>query len=276
VAPLPAEFSPIPYDLDAGQIMNSPATNACDKIGGHLPSLKDYQMLFDYFSGPQGHPDFLALFPDCVENGAPMPLWTSTGIPKGPRYINRWDTFGDPNNPTHLLAVRCVLYPEIPVTVPAMDRYTTSLGFTFVQIQSGPFAKGWKDPSGVIWSSDQGKFSNPPTGNSAEQICAKMGGKLPGFEDYVRLASYFEQKTMGAPTPIQWQTYRFTTKGLSDFFSLFPNAPNREFWTSTPSEEGPDIFGTTFVFSLYVDGASIASPGAGWRTDTHAIRCMSW
>jgi len=57
-------------------VVDSPAVEACAKIGEKLPTLDDYQTLSSYFDweGPQGKKDLFALFPDMKGHE----FWTSS------------------------------------------------------------------------------------------------------------------------------------------------------------------------------------------------------
>jgi hypothetical protein len=121
----------------------------------------------------------------------------------------------------------------------AADTYTTSTGAVFTQVQGpGTFGDAWKDPSGMMWSSNQGKFENdqndannlnqPPLLDAA-QACAKIGGILPSLDNYKKLMSYFELD----------ESQQFTKQGLKDLVALFPDTRSDIWWTSSPSPEYP-------------------------------------
>lgn len=119
----------------------------------------------------------------------------------------------------------------------AAETYTTSTGAVFTQLQGpGNFGNAWKDPSGMLWSLNQGKFendqndannlNNPPL-LDASQACAKIGGVLPTLNDYRKLMSYFELD----------ENQQFTKQGLKDLKAIFPDIQSDVWWTSSPSPE---------------------------------------
>lgn len=111
----------------------------------------------------------------------------------------------------------------------AADSYTTSTGAVFTHI-NGPenFGSAWRDPSGTLWSSNQGHAMNLERANgfpqiSADALCKKIDGKVPTLEDYLRLKTYFETNDKGL----------FTSRGQQDFYAIFPDSYNETFWSRT-------------------------------------------
>lgn len=152
--------------------------------------------------------------------------------------------------------------------------YKTSTSAVFTQVQGpGTFGKAWQDPSGAIWSSYQGEYTNDaiqPDQNSvvvdspATEACAKIGGALPTAQQYSQLASYFEMD----------QGY-LTIQGRKDIFAIFPDMADsqgkiRGFWTSTVS---PSDAGVAYVFSGY---SGVSSPIQGYRINYEiGVRCIA-
>lgn len=119
-----------------------------------------------------------------------------------------------------------------------LETYTTHdsqgnpLG-VFTRVQGpGGFGPAWKDPSGVIWSTNQGQFSMEPLSpdvngivvdSAATRACAKIGGVLPTAETWRKLASFFELN----------QKQEFTPQGMKDWYAVFPDMKGYWFWSST-------------------------------------------
>src|SRR3989344_6874543 len=84
----------------------------------------------------------------------------------------------------------------------ADETYTTSTGAVFTRVVHPGFGRAWMDPSGTIWSANQGAHINDDWGvpdengiivdSAATQTCKRIGGRLPTAEDYEKLVSYFE------------------------------------------------------------------------------------
>jgi hypothetical protein len=76
------DFTNEPLEIDQnGLIVDSPATEACAKVGGFLPTAQDYEKLASYFElnsnqtlTNQGKKDWYAVFPDMLGHW----FWSST------------------------------------------------------------------------------------------------------------------------------------------------------------------------------------------------------
>jgi hypothetical protein len=142
----------------------------------------------------------------------------------------------------HENAVLCFQNTSLPPSFPQTDdgTYTTydrngKAIAKFTRIQYGQFGNVWKDPSGKIWSANQGQADNqalsPDSPNqvildsAATRKCAAIGGKLPSLQDYRNLSSYFELNDLGT----------FSTQGLKDLKTIFAitDAEGLFYWTST-------------------------------------------
>jgi hypothetical protein len=105
-------------------VTHSAATNACEKIGGQLPSLSDYIDLVSLFCDspndlisltPQDAQDFSHLFADCPSaDYMPLMFWTDTAFKDATaaRFFGNadfpMDTFGDYEPGSSSLSVRCL------------------------------------------------------------------------------------------------------------------------------------------------------------------------
>jgi hypothetical protein len=124
----------------------------------------------------------------------------------------------------------------LSMSVAHADTYTASTGAVFTQVHGpGSFGQAWQDPSGMIWSADQGKRDNQPIQpdengivieSSATDACDQIGGRLPTIGDYKKLMSYFELNKD-----------QFTDQGAKDIEALFPGIQDGEWWTSSMSRE---------------------------------------
>ena len=105
---------------DEQLVIDSPATEACARIGGRLPRLAEFKALAKYFfvtrpgNAPTTDPNFLDykyLFPDFLyPTGYSMPLWTADAAGS---YFARLttglvDPYGDGARSDELLSVCCV------------------------------------------------------------------------------------------------------------------------------------------------------------------------
>jgi len=195
---------------------------------------------------------------------------------------------------------------EIPVaavgttTVQADGTYTTrdSNGkaiATFTQVGGpGSFGKAWKDPSGAIWSSYQGDFTNeaikPDLNNvildsPATEACAKIGGSLPSAQDYFNLMKNFEMNSYGDT---------LTDQGEKDLFAVFPdqakNLGDAQYGRSFASSSlNPRAGNYAYYFGGY-EGAPISGyyvrsftyadsmyflDSFDSRNDSFSVRCIS-
>lgn len=103
-----------------GVVTDSPATNACARIGGSLPSLAQYQNLLSHYfeSGTQSmtdqdRADLYRLFPDMqAQPGDTVTMhWTSDALGPGgleARYVEGLDPYGDFADWSQLYSVRCL------------------------------------------------------------------------------------------------------------------------------------------------------------------------
>lgn len=83
-------------------MLNSDATKACERIGGKLPLLEEYQTLTDYF---MDRDDFLAIFPFPQEKNM---FWTANERSGFARYVKLpLDPFGDAQMTEKKLSVMC-------------------------------------------------------------------------------------------------------------------------------------------------------------------------
>jgi hypothetical protein len=145
----------------------------------------------------------------------------------------------------------------------ASTTYVTSTGAVFTQVQGpGSFGLAWQDPSGMIWSTNQGNYGNwaiTPDQNGvavdspATVVCARLGGTLPIAKDYKKLASYFESRSPGL----------FTTQGQKDFDALFPDQQSRTYWTASIVDA--DTANVFYYGHLVNDG----------RTGWSSVRCVN-
>jgi len=150
----------------------------------------------------------------------------------------------------------------------------TFVGAVFTKVQGpGGFGLAWKDPSGEIWSTDQGSYSNqaltldketgsltpPPkdrdgivnTGNyisitidtPATRACTKIGGHLPSYLEYRNLVEYLTDR------PGPWGVA--TIRNQKDIKALFPTMSWR-YWTSTVDSPSASYF--TNILSDEADG----------------------
>jgi hypothetical protein len=139
----------------------------------------------------------------------------------------------------------------------------------FTQVQGpGSFGTAWKDPSGTIWSSNQGYFTNKALkpdqdgvvmDSPATEACAKIGGSLPLLQDYRILAAYFEVDNH----------QNFTTQGLKDLNTLFPDMQNRSFWSSSLYPNVPDS-----AWLFYGDSGGSGYVGARDYYYDVSVRCV--
>jgi hypothetical protein len=179
--------------------------------------------------------------------------------------------------------------------------YTTSLGYVFIQVQHKKFGKAWKDPSGIIWSSNQGHYPNLTltagsdqydtpyttliTDSQATRACAKIDGFLPTVETYAQLSNYFEK------TPPEYYsaiTYRgiqrvtdqqFTAQGIKDMLAIFPDMQEE----SSGHLMWADFWSATAIKGFYSDYAGGFMPAVGavpwfdsWRRFSFlSVRCVS-
>jgi opacity protein-like surface antigen len=164
------------------------------------------------------------------------------------------------------------------ISAQAADIYKTSKGAVFTKMQGpGQFGLGWKDPSGMLWGSDQGEFANvaiKPDQNGriidsmATEACARIGAMLPTENDYTRLISYFEKGQ---------EPYTFSDKGLSDFNALFPdNRSEYGYWTSSVYVDSDTV--GTFVVGSNMWGPNFVSAGGTptqYRTTVSPVRCVT-
>jgi hypothetical protein len=161
--------------------------------------------------------------------------------------------------------------PEISKNNSPITTFTTSTGSVFSQAQwsepDGSVESVWKDPSGTIWSSIVGAFKNnaivPDQKTSARdtdidqihvmdspatEACQKIGGSLPTLTDFRKLQSFFEVVDRGSYGVL------FTDKGKKDFYTIFPDAQYRWFWSSTVNPSHPEyayaFYGGTGSFGL--------------------------
>jgi hypothetical protein len=150
--------------------------------------------------------------------------------------------------------------------------YTTYYGHVFTQVQGpGNFGKGWKDPSGVIWSAVQSLYSNealqPDQGqvivdSPAVRACAKIGGKLPSRGDFMQLAYFFIGPNVN-----------FTLENREDLLRLFPEMRRNVFWTSTinPKTQDGDIAALIFTGNTWGEYGIVK----GYRTERLAVICVT-
>ena len=103
----------------------------------------------------------------------------------------------------------------------------------FTQVSNEDGRKSWRDPEGVVWSPYQGALENNPIHPDANEVvvdslateaCARIGGKLPTFDQFQTLGLYFEQD--------KYQM-NFTSQGEKDLLEIFPYYKKVYFWTST-------------------------------------------
>lgn len=141
-------------------------------------------------------------------------------------------------------------------TANAQKTFTTSTGSVFTQVYKSKFGAkdfAWKDPSGKVWSdtvwdssvSVYGLYGNealePDKGDMvvktpATEACKKIGGKLPTAQEFAKLLSYFD--SVAGPT--------LSEKGRMDFFTLFPDAGGRIYWTASINTK---VANRTFLFN---------------------------
>ena len=93
----------------SGDIMlNSPATQACEAMGGRLPTIEDYRALMKHFRKPNGGNDLDSF--KVFSNDMIQVYWTATAHTSFfARIVKGMDDFGDLAPTTSRLhAVRCV------------------------------------------------------------------------------------------------------------------------------------------------------------------------
>lgn len=162
------------------------------------------------------------------------------------------------------------------VSASGTENYTThdSRGkaiAVFTRVEGpGTFGKTWQDPSGAVWSTFQGNYTNEalqPDQNGivleseSTQACARIGGHLPTLEEYQRLASYFETRNQ-----------IFTEQGNKDARALFPDmkGPQGTRWFSSSTVYATD---STLAYGF------LAIPGfanifRGHRNLAYSVRCI--
>lgn len=87
-------------------VVDSPATRACQAIGGRLPTLQDYRTLMDEIA--KTNAPGVDIF-RVISNGAVGRYWTATAqSPAFARIMQSRDTFGDLVRRTDRWSVRCV------------------------------------------------------------------------------------------------------------------------------------------------------------------------
>jgi hypothetical protein len=95
----PDQLDPINQD---GFVVASPATEACRRIGGALPTARDFERLAAYFEHDsyglivnQGGVDLQTLFPDMWNSdGSARNFWTTSIIPGHPNYTLEYQPYG--------------------------------------------------------------------------------------------------------------------------------------------------------------------------------------
>ena len=147
--------------------------------------------------------------------------------------------------------------------------YTTSVGAVFTCVKHGEFGEVWRAPNGVVWSQNLGQWSNSgvESGSSdATQVCSKIGGTLPGFDDYQHMIfSYFE---------IEKGTGLITGKGLEDLLYFFPDMWLEGFWTTDLYPSKPNL--------AVVEGQFIQKNGKLYSGEYHdtkgkySVRCRDF
>jgi hypothetical protein len=158
--------------------------------------------------------------------------------------------------PKTILLILLSVFSTLSVSA-APVTYTTSKGAVFTQVEGpGHFGKAWRDPSGTIWSSYQGDYSNEEikpdqnnvvVGSPATEACAKIGGILPTREQYEKLGSYFEL-TFAAR---EHDAYR----GIRELFAVFPDktSPDNFFWTSSIVGKDDEVWAFVGYSDAFMD-----------------------
>lgn len=123
-----------------------------------------------------------------------------------------------------------------PINCVPGQNFTSTIGAAFACVPSRDGMGAWKDAAGVAWTVKIGRFQNQAD-SEASGACAKIGAMLPTYDDYARLANYFERDAKG------W----LTEKGLADMHWLFrdmhgANAGNwAVYWTASVVEGYPHL-----------------------------------
>jgi hypothetical protein len=169
-------------------------------------------------------------------------------------------------------------------------QYTTGVGAVLRCIRVGKFGPAWKTPDGMLWSSTFGIDSpdstamkhllknaelSPDQGglivdSEATRACKRMGGRLPTFEDYVRLKTYFQKPDDGtAPN------FGMEPSSLHDLWRAFPDLLYGDgecagFWTATQWLGSITTYSAAYYFETK-DG----SLTYGNRNASGCVRCVS-
>jgi Regulator of chromosome condensation (RCC1) repeat len=163
-----------------------------------------------------------------------------------------------------------------PLQGTSATTYVTSSGAIFTRVSGNTqFGPGWKDPSGTVWSSLQGKFTNiatnPDQGNvivdsAATRACSAIGGRLPTIQDYYSLVSYFDRNS----------NHELTELGRKDLYQIFPdmgmNTPYNLYWTNAFCEDPyfPTLRNTACAFDSFTGYTS----GPNSRAGADSVRCI--
>jgi hypothetical protein len=272
-------------------VVDSPATEACAKIGGSLPTTSQYQKFasyfdssdFDEFLSDQGRTDLYTIFPDNIpaSPGSARWFWSSSVTSNGPVSSNNSDltsAFENWGGGTSVYVglprssrfpIHCVASSSsVEVPQPDANTYTThdSNGnviavFTKVLGPSGlggGFGNAWKDPNGSIWSAYQGEYPN--TAIKADQNGVVMDS----------LATEACTKIGGSlPTIQMYQKLvsyfdldnkgLLTDQGAKDLAGIFPDLLNDQGYTR--------FFWSSSVISDYPNDARTFMPVTGLRYD---------